>query len=132
MGAQGALLSPSLIVQDHCDHGWAFLHLEGTDLFCSLCLKPQSISGMSCPNKWKEDPCPPSPILPIRLCLHSFPLEQRQLAVSRDREGLSINSLFSGSVGMGSQPGADVHFGTRSQTAGSMPSLDFVFRQSYF
>lgn len=33
----------------------------------------------------------PLPILPIKLCLHSSPLEQQLLRVSRVGEGLSIN-----------------------------------------
>lgn len=33
----------------------------------------------------------PLPILPIKLCLHSSPREQRLLRVSRVGEGLSIN-----------------------------------------
>lgn len=33
----------------------------------------------------------PLPILPLKLCLHSSPLQQRLLRVSRVREGLSIN-----------------------------------------
>lgn len=46
---------------------------------------------MSCPNKWKEVPCPPSPFYLSSFACTPPPWSSSCLEYARDREGLSIN-----------------------------------------